>query len=205
MGDHLQRVGLRSIHGVAGGEIFRECNIVPGEISYDRMLILLFDLERITLAKDFEIFDGVGRRQLKMDIHLARGESVINIGPQRNGEERPEILDENALVVFNLHTLGAMRGDGEDARAECGRVARLVCAALTLLQKAGIYPLSRKLVVNLFSTLTFQYHSGNSRKTIPHREVGDRGTAGKRKNVIPFLDAAGVVGKDLADEDARIA
>src|SRR6266487_4678711 len=99
------------------------------------MFVLFFDLERISLAKDFEVFDGVRRGQLKMDIHLARGEPVINIGPKRDSEQRFQILDLKALVVFDLHALGAVCGDRKYSGAEGCGMASLIRAALTLLQK----------------------------------------------------------------------
>ena len=72
------------------------------------------------------------------------------------------------------------------------------------MQKAGIDGLLLQLVVDFFGALAFQDDRGNPGRPVPGGEIGNGGVAGKRKNVVPFLDAAGVVGKHLAHEDAGI-
>ena len=72
MRDHLQRIRLGIVERVTDGEIFGEGDVVPTETPDDRVLVSLLDLERITLAQQFEILDGMRRGQFEMDVHLAR-------------------------------------------------------------------------------------------------------------------------------------
>ena len=120
MRDHLQGISFRTVQRVADGHVFGERDILSGEAGRNRMLILPGDLQRQRLTEHFELLDGVRRRQFEVHRHLARRESVVGIGPQRDREQGLEVLDRDALVVLDLHALGAVRCDGKYLRAECG-------------------------------------------------------------------------------------
>ena len=42
-------------------------------------------------------------------------------------------------------------------------------------------------------------------RAVPDGEIGNRGLTGERENVVAFLDSAGVIGENLAHEDAGVA
>ena len=108
-------------------------------------------------------------------------------------------------MIFDLHPLGAVRRDGKDPGTERCRVAGFVGATFTLLQKAGIDPLGCELVVDLFRAFALQDHCRDPSEAVPYREIRNGGSAGKRKDVISFLNTPGMVGEDLADENASVA
>ncbi len=129
----------------------------------------------------------------------------ISVRPQRDGEIGLEILDRNRLVILDLQPLRSPRWNGSNARAEYGTALGFLGAAFAHLEEAGINRLLLELVVDFFGALPFEDHSRQAHRAVPRGEIGNRGMAGKRENVVPFLDGAGVVGKHLAHEDARIA
>ena len=47
--------------------------------------------------------------------------------------------------------------------------------------------------------------AGMRRRPVPGGEIGNGSVTGKSKYVVPFLDSAGVIGEDLAHEDAGVA
>ncbi len=107
-------------------------------------------------------------------------------------------------MVLDLQTLGAPFRNGGDAGAEHRTALGFLGATFTHLQKSRIDRLLLELVVDFFGALAFKDHCGKTDRTFPCGKVRDRGVAGKSEDVVPFLDSSRVIGKDLADEHARI-
>ncbi len=108
-------------------------------------------------------------------------------------------------MILDLQTLRPERGNGNDAGAEDRSALRLVSTAFTHLKKTGIDHLLFELVVDLFGALAFEDDRGNPHRPVPGGKIGNRGMARQSENIVPFLNAAGVIGKNLAHEDPRIA
>ncbi len=186
------------------GKVFRKIDVVTFKAAADTVRGLLRDLERIDLAGQFEIADRVLGPQFKANGQMPRRLRVVSLRPQRNAEVRFETVNGNALVILKFQPLGTVRWDWSDLRAEDRRPASFVGSALAHLQQARVDVLLLQAVVNFFRTLAFQYHCGKTHRTVPGGEVGDRGAAVQRENVIPFFNSRRMIGEDLLDEDAGI-
>src|SRR5215469_8237923 len=145
------------------------------------------------------------RAQLEIDAQVPGGLRLVSVGAQGDGEVRLEILYGNRLVIFNLEPLGSERGDRNNLGAEHSRALGFFGATLPHLQQTGVNALLPELVINLLRALTFKNDRRNTGRTIPGGEIRNGGVAGKRKDVIPFLDSSRVVRKNLAHEDAGVA
>src|SRR5215469_8565982 len=149
--------------------------------------------------------DGMRRAQLKIDAQVPGGLGLVSVGAQWNRKVRLEILHGKGFVIFDLEPLGSERGDRNNLGAENRRALCFFGATLPHLEQTGINPLLPELVINLLSALTLKDDCRNACRTVPGGEIRNGGTAGKRKDVVPFLDQAGVVRKNLAHEDAGVA
>ena len=136
---------------------------------------------------------------------MGGGLRLISIRPQRNREIRLQIFDRDRLVIFDLQPLRAPCRNRRDAGAEDGTALGLFGAALAHLEQAGVDRLLLELVVDFFGALAFENHGRQAHRPVPGGEIGNRGVAGQRENVVPFFNRAGVIGKNLAHENARVA
>src|SRR6266568_867553 len=127
---------------------------------------------------------------------MGRGLRLISVWSKRDRKIGFEILD--------LKALRSVSRNRRNAGAEHGTAFGFLRATLAHLQEAGINRLLLELVVNFFGTLPFEDHGRQAHRTIPRCEIGNRGMAGKREKVIPFLDPSSVVGKNLPHEHARV-
>ncbi len=94
--------------------------------------------------------------------------------------------------------MGTMRALNTELRLASSAPRSPICS------KPGIDGLLLELVVNLFGAFALEDHRRNPRWPVPGGEIGNGGVAGQSENVVPFLDAAGMIGKDLAHEDAGV-
>src|SRR5579863_10783518 len=108
-------------------------------------------------------------------------------------------------MIVKLQALQSVDCKGDDAATEDGTAVGFFGAAFTHLKQTRVNRLLLKLVVNLFGALALEDDRGNSGGPIPGCEVGNRSVAGQSKNVVSFLNAAGVIGKHLAHEYLGVA
>ncbi len=135
---------------------------------------------------------------------MRHGLRAVGVRPQRNGEQRLQLLGLQALLIFQFHALGSERRDGHDMRAEDSGAIHLVGIALAHLQQARIDGLHLRHVVNFGCLLTLQDDAGDAGYSVPDGEVGNQRAAGKRKRVVPFQHGAAVACEDLAGLHARV-
>src|SRR5208283_3558289 len=143
--------------------------------------------------------------QFEIDAQMSRGLRLVSVWPQWNRKIRFEVFDRDRFVILDLQPLRAPRRNWRDAGAEDRIALGFLGTALTHLQQAWVNRLLLELVVDFFRALAFKDHCRQSHGPVPGGEIGNRGVAGQRENVIPFFNGAGMVGKHLANEDARVA
>ena len=208
IGHHFERVGLFGIERILDAEVFRKRHVAAGKRAGDAVRRLLAELQRVGAAVDAEVLDRVGGDQAERDGELARRLRVVRVGPERQREARPQILDRHDFVVLHLQPLRAEPGNRRDARAERRRACRFggaLDAAFALLQQARIDLLLGQGLVDLLRPATLEDDPGNARHAVPDRKVGHRRSARHREQILAFEHAGSMAREDLPDRDARVA
>ncbi len=183
MGDHRQRVALGRIEGVANGKIFAERHVPPLIRGADTIRRAFANLQSIGLTRDFKILQRMAGSKLNRNGELGGRLRAIRIGPERQCKKRLELLYEQALLVFQLHPLGAVRRDGNDLATEHGGAASFIGIAFAGLQKTGVDGLRFGHGVDFFSALALQDDARNAGHVVPDCKVGNQGAIRQGKRV----------------------
>ncbi len=108
-------------------------------------------------------------------------------------------------MIFKFQALRAPAWNRNNTRAENRAAFGFFRAAFSHLQKSWVNRLLFQLVVELPGAFALQNHGRNTHRVIPHGEIRHRRPAGQRKDVVPFLNSASMVGKDLSHEHTSVA
>ena len=130
---------------------------------------------------------------------------AIDVRPQGDGKISFRLFHCQSLLIFDLDTLGAKRGNRRHSGAKDGGAARLVRIPFAHLQQSGIQGLQADVVINLFGPLALQDHTRNASRIVPDREIRNERAAWQREHVISFDRLIGVVREDLTHTDPRMA